>query len=650
MISTATLTSLAILRVNVNRGNDYFDYLRPFILQVLIEHKPEPVTAKVVNKHILTQFGLKIPEQTVKMVLKRISRYNYLKKESGIYRITNDLPDPHIITKMSRAERHIQAIVYGLQQFSQDTAKVITNPKDAVVAICAFLSEFDVTCLRAYLQGTAIPKLKANHLHRSNIVLVSDYIQHLQRTDPERFESFLVLVQGHMLANALLCPDLKNISSTFSKVTFYLDTPLLVRILGLEGESKQNASCGLIDLIKKLGGKLAVFSHTYQELQNVLRGAADHVGSPNGRGPIVLEAKKAGTTRVDLLHLAIMVEEKLDDFDIKIENTPRYIEDFQIDETVFEQVLEDEIKYYYNPRAKEYDINSVRSIYTIRENKFAPSLEKSRAIFVTSNTAFAEAAWKYGKQYESAQDVSVVISDFSLANLAWLKAPMEAPSIPKTQLLALSYAALEPSSSLLDAYLAEVDKLEKQGTITVRDHQLLRSSRLAYTELMHLTLGDDAAFTAETVTQTLERVSKEIKQEEMVKFQEEKTAHHKTQGILKSQIIYNQKIKERIYSKCRNKAKIIAWLLSGGTMILLFIGLLSGLGLFSKFGFNPTPRFSWLLAVGSTVLILFTFMNLVIGSSVKKFHTSVENKCFDWFLWRESKTMGIDLSNSDAYK
>ena len=99
-----------------------------------------------------------------------------------------------------------------------------------------------------------------------------------------------------------------------------------------------------------------------------------------------------------------------------------------------------------------------------------------------------------------------MISDFSLANVAWLKAPMGAPSIPKTQLLAMSYAALEPSGALLDRYLKEVNRLEEKGVITERDHLLLRSSHLAYDELMHLTLGEDAALTTETVKETLERV------------------------------------------------------------------------------------------------------------------------------------------------
>ena len=103
--------------------------------------------------------------------------------------------------------------------------------------------------------------------------------------------------------------------------------------------------------------------------------------SPYGRGGIVLEARKSGTTKSDLLFLAAMVEEKLSEAGIVLEDTPRYNEPFQIDEAVLEQVLENEVKYYFNPRAKDYDINSVRSIYVIREDEAASSLEEARAVF-----------------------------------------------------------------------------------------------------------------------------------------------------------------------------------------------------------------------------------------------------------------------------
>ena len=91
--------------------------------------------------------------------------------------------------------------------------------------------------------------------------------------------------------------------------------------------------------------KVAAFSHSCQELLGVLHAVADNVDSPNGRGFIVQEARKRGNTRSDLLLLAESIEDKLKEVNIKIEKTPQYTAPFQIDEKIFERVLNDEVSY-----------------------------------------------------------------------------------------------------------------------------------------------------------------------------------------------------------------------------------------------------------------------------------------------------------------
>ena len=639
-MTTNTLTSLAILKVNIDQGKDYLDYLRPFILQVLIDHKPDPITNQVVSKYICEQFGLKIPERPIEIVLKRISRKHFLKRDHGIYRITGDLPDPQIAAKQSGAKRHIHAVLWGLRQFSQNTIKPISSDEDAVISICAFLAKFDIICLRAYLQGTAIPSLEGTN--QTNIVLVSDYIQHMQRTDPERFESFLVLVQGHMLANALLCPDLRDSLSTFKGVTFYFDTPLLVQSFGVEGEAKQAATNELIHLLISLEGEVAAFSHSRDELQRVLEGAAAKIDVHEGRGHIIFEARRKGTTKSDLLLLAGQIDEELTRTGIQVKNTPRYIKDYQIDEKVFEQILDDEIS-YFNERARDYDINSVRSIHALRKGTCPPSIEKSQAIFVTSNSAFARAAWQYGQQYEMSREVSSVITNFSLANVAWLKAPMGAPQLPKTEILAFSYAALQPSTELLNNYLTEIDRLGKTGKISARDHQILRSDLRVYDELVDLTLGDEAALTEETVTETLERIYREIKKEETKKFDIVKEDHRKTQDYLATLLKRADQIQKALYWRCHSKSKIYARISTSIICFFLVAGFLSGLGVKSTI-----PLLGWGLTTASFVFGFWALGNLLFGSTVKLFHQYVQHLCLKWLLKREEATTKVDLIKFDS--
>ena len=638
---TNTLTSLAILKVNIDQGRDYLDYLKPFIFQVLMDYNPDPITGSNVSGHIREQFGLEIPVLTIEALLRRLSRQYPINRVAGVYMKVGDLPDPQLIAKQAEAERHIGAVINGLKQFSQETAKPIVTDAEAVTSVSAFLTEFSIMCLRAYLRGTAIPGVEGSH--QSDIVLISDYVQNIQRMDPERFESFLVLVQGHMLANALMCPDLANAPTNFRNVTFYLDTPLLVQILGSEGEPRQTAIRELITLVNSLGGKVATFAHSMDELERVLIGAANHLESPDARGTIVIEAKKRGTTKSDLLLLASSIDESITRAGIEVESTPAYIEAFQIDEAVFQQILEDEVS-YYNPRAKEYDINSVRSIYVNRGDKPAQSIEKSRATLVTSNTGFARAAWDYGQQFDVSRNVSSVISDFTLANIAWLKAPIGAATVPITQLLAFSYAALEPSRELLNRYLKEIDRLERLGTISERDHQLLRSSPFVYSELMHFTLGHEASLTQETVEETLERVSDEIKKEESRKLSAEQLAHRETEDALKSQESLNREILRGLYWRCRGKARLFAWGVSIVLTGLLATALVFGLGTL------PVPRLpvhavaSWIIRASLVVLALASLTKFVAGYTIKDFHLWVEGRFGTWLLKREAKSLGIDLN------
>lgn len=634
MNASSTLTSLAMLKVTIDQGGDYLEYFKPFVLHVLNKYHPDPVVDSKIKEYILSDFGLEIPERTIQIVIKRLSKKYPLRKQEGVYRIDGRLPDPGIDKRRAEATRHIDKVISGLIEFSQRTGSPISDKSVAIEAICAFLSQFDIICLRAFLRGTTIPELKAKR--ETDIVLVSKYVINLQKTDSEIFNSFIIMVKGHMLANALLAPDLQNAPKTYEEVTFYFDTPLLIHLLNLEGQLKQNAAKELVSLLHRLGGKLAIFSHTRHELDRVIVGAANHLESADARGAIVQEARRCSRTKSDLMLLKGKIDDVLQEFNISIKDTPGYERSFQIDETAFEEVLQDEVA-YYNPRAKLDDINSVRSIYILRKGLSPSLLERAKAVLVTSNSAFARAAWNYGKKFEQSQEVSTVITDFSLANMAWLKVPMGAPALPISELLAYSYAALEPSQEFLNKYMSEIDKLEQEGKITSRDHQLLRSSILAQDELMNLTLGQETELTQTTIIETLNRVKEEIKKEEKEKLSAEQEAHLQTKMKLQMQQEKEKKIKDHINLRCLRRASLISLLASVFVGLMLIVGLAAGLGLRSR-----NQILGWILTVGTGILLIFTISNIFFGSTVKKFFQRTKDYFHQRCLKKLAAAIGLD--------
>jgi hypothetical protein len=636
-MNSATLTSLAMLKVQIDKGQDYLDYLRPFILQILSQCPPAEITDSSIQSLVLEHFGLDFPVRAVQIVLGRLTKKIPLRREMGVYRLVGTLDDPGILLEKANAERHIRAVVLGLIEFSRETPRTIASEDVAVEYLLAFLSQFDISCLKAYVGGTALPRLEGTN--ESKIVCVSEYLLKIQATSPERFESFLVLVQGHMLANAILCPDLQNAPKTYERVTFYFDTPLLVRLLGLEGDLRQAATRNLVTLVQNLGGAVAVFSHSRQELEAVVKGAADYIQVQDGRGAIVMEARKRGTTKSDMLLLAGKIDEILTGAKVSVERTPKYIFDFQIDEKAFEGALEDEVS-YRNPRAKEYDINSVRSIYVLRKGLTPTSVERAKAVLVSSNQGFARAAYHYGQQHEETREVSSVITDFSLANVAWLKAPLGAPSLPATETMAFAYAALQPSPVLLRKYLTEIEKLEQNGTISARDHQLLRSSTLAQEELVRLTLGDEDALTQETIMQTLTRVTQEITKEESDRLSAEKVAHHETQAALAKELTDRRKIEQNLYWTCDRRAKRTSWTVAVMLACLLIAGGISGYLLKSTDGI-----IGLFLLFGSISLIVFGFVDLFWGLSVLDLRGRLEHFVRKRLISYECSKLGITLGD-----
>ncbi|MDE0608967.1 MAG: hypothetical protein OXH77_03510 [Anaerolineaceae bacterium] len=625
----------------MDHGKDYLEYLRPFILQVILSLQPETFGEHEVADQLRSQFGLEIPARTIEIILKRISRKGLVKRSEGVYRVTGEIPDPQIIAKTSAAKRHIDSVVKGLQAFSQGSASPYNDYDSAVTAICTFLAEFDVICLNAYLRGTTIPQ--QDDIHGTDIIQVSKYVQHIQQTSPERFDSFLVLVQGHMLANALLCPDLKYASQTFKQVTFYLDTRLLIQLQRLEGDSKHTAMREMVSLLLELEAKVAVFSHSLRELETVVTNAATYLESPLGRGSIIREAKAKGTSRSDLQLLAESLDEKLREYGVDVIDTPKHVEKLQIDETAFEKILDEEV-FYRNPGAKVNDVDSVRSIYVLRGGRSAPTLEKCRAVMVTSNEPFAKASWKFGKRHESSKDVSAVMSDFSVTNIAWLKAPVGAPDIPQSQLLAFSFAALEPSTDFLGKCMDEIDKLKERGKISERDHQLLRSSTRVIPELIHKTLGQTSRINEEAVLHSLERVSAEIRGEETEKLAEEVEAHRRTSESLAEQQQQNMTIAKKLFWQCNHQAKLISMIVSLLVVIVLVASTLFSLGVRTN-----DPVIGGILTACSAAFTLVSLVNFLYGLPLLDLKSKLRAKCEVWLFKRRAHSLGLDVDLGIAF-
>lgn len=619
-----TFCSLAILKVDLDEGRrDYIGYFENFVVHLLSTKRPSPVTDAEISKMFEEEFGLKLPERAAQLVLRRLVKQGYLVREHGVYEICGELPKVDLSSKRSAAIENINRVYKGLKRFAQEKFELQWGDVDVTEALLSFLGTFAVDCLRAYVFNTALPEMP-NSLPKNQYV-VGRYISQLHHDKHEDYECVIILVKGQMFSNALICPDLEGLEKDFQVVTFYLDTSVVLSALDLQGIEKYESISSILELIKRLRGTIAVFAHTLNEVDTILSFAEHNIDNVQISNPVLIEIRQAGLKRGDITLLRERIPEKLKEIGVLPRSTPKYIKDFQISESEMEEALQRGVG-YQNPRALAHDINSVRSIYALREGSVPKRLEDTTAVLVTTNNLFSKAAFEVGKTHNSTKEVSSVITDYSLANVAWLKAPLEAPDLPTKELMAACYAAMEPSRSLWDRYLTELDAMKAAGTLTPDDHALLRVSGVAVDELMNLTLGDEEALTRQLIPKVLARVKAELSKEHETIMAGVTQAHEKTQREKQSL----ERSRDFTRTRFRQASRVLAYVVTGFLSIFALFVLVSGAAASTNWTgawFQNSPILASVFNFGVGAAAIWAVVNWICGLTFIELYRRIKN----WF-------------------
>lgn len=614
-----SLISLAILKADLDEGRrDYLSYIENFVVALLKTWNEDPVTDGLMASAFEKSYGLRVPHRTMQLVLRRLRKRGYLERKDKTYHPKNELPDFDLDSRREDAIRHINKLYDALISYANTRFSLQWTQAEAADALSSFLGQFGVDCIRAYVFRTALPDIPetAPRYH----YVVGSFVAEIYEARDDVFDSVIVFVKGQMYANALTCPDLEGLEKDFKKVTFFLDTPLVLNLLNVQGAEEYDAILELIRLIQRLSGTVAIFEHTAAELESVLRAAEHNIDSPGAVGAVIREMRRSGIKRGDIVLKVSKYEEQLKALGVRIRKTPQYREEFQISEQQMAEEINKQVR-YRNPKALEFDINSVRSIFVLREGQIPRRLEDAGAVLVTNNQALSRAAFELGKTHNSAKEVSVVITDFSLANVAWLKSPMDAPTLPEKETLAACYAALEPDPSLWARYLKELDKLKEEGKLSADDHAILRASGFAERELMELTLGEEAQLTGNSITAILERVKEELVSDRTEAVIREKAAHEETRRQFREEQERQAGMRHRIERICDRLATVIYSLFGLFLVTIVFATMLASSGLLGNFVVGSpvaTAVLNTLIVVSVVWGTVTVFVNVNVGDYLRR--------------------------------
>jgi len=602
-MANPAIISLAILKVNWDKNKkDYVENFVPIIAECIRRSNSEIVTIEEVKNNVNEYFGFNLPQNAIKTILSRVRKRGYIRKDQNTYQPVRKNLDKLNINEiregiLEKQERLFQNLI----SFCRDNYNIDWSLKKAEDAFLSFLDEnlFDYIKSIKFESLTSAPQNPS----KKEKYIIASFIKSLQDNTSVEFDYIETVVKGIMLANAIFLPEPNKANENFRNTAFYFDTSFLIYALGYAGETRERSCIELLELLYKTGADLICFSHTVDEIRGALDACAARINSGRLRdayGPSIEYFVQKNSTSSDIYLYSSQIEKNLKKLHIEVKDKPVYIKEYVIGEKELEVYLKDQMQFYQPPEkqnALQRDVDSLSAIMRFRKGQSFYRIENCRAIFVTTNKTLIRTSYEFfNKDYLGS--IGACISDQALTTLLWLKMPDDLPELPRKIIIADCYAFTQPSDRLWNAYLQEINKLEKDNRISKDDYFILRYDLQVKNAVMERTLGDENVITEDSIPEILEIRKMEIQEEIKGRYLDESIKRKKAEEK-------NEKIVSKISS--------LAFSFSKGTVILvkiiyflvLFVGIFISL---------PWPIVDFTKQLDKSILAAILLLVLIVSS------------------------------------
>jgi len=345
--------------------------------------------------------------------------------------------------------------------------------------------------------------------------IVSQYLLDLRDGAPARFNRVSDIAFANMAAEALACfNEPPSEQATLAGLTVYLDSPLVLDMLGVNSEYAEYG-VELLEAIKASGATAAAFDHSILEAESVVGAQLAYL-----RSGINYPTSKWGTTaKPDLLNALVgnVGERAAKRLGIEIHKDPEINLHRRAQGPVgdIEADMNERMQAWGTVESREYDRKSVWSMLSIRDTSTPCSrVCDSKLVLLARNTALVNIAngawmtWLKGTTRHSQTHIEkwspIAMSDKQFAGYLWLRGGGHDGSISKSRLLAHCSAAVRPRADIKARAYNLV--LDLNGRQEADDVVALLEDREGARALMRATRGDPEDVTKERLPYILEQV------------------------------------------------------------------------------------------------------------------------------------------------
>ena len=374
--------------------------------------------------------------------------------------------------------------------------------------------------------------------------LFGQFVFFVHKDAPELFEYINSMVVGAILADCLVFHEMLDNNKQLEGVTVVFDTTPVFIALGIDEAGRKDYYCDLLDSLRQKGARLAMFDHSYDEMQNILQGSQEWIDNinydPSKSSNTTEYFRSIGAKKEDVEEFALMLKEKITGLGIEIINYCYIPEDYpyHVDFSHLYSLIVEQYKStnpLFNEEAQknsiELDVKSISMIYLLRHGQKPVQIPDVSFLFVTANQSIAQVAFNFHEENYKDKTIPPVLTDVFLGTYIWLSDPMQIDKMNEQQIMSQAYLAFQPNSILLEKLSTTVAELMDKGEIDSKVCYALRGSRLVSEKLARKTLGDPDAFTDMTPFEILQEIRDEAKAEERDRIKTEENERQKLRDI-----------------------------------------------------------------------------------------------------------------------
>lgn len=521
--------SLAILKSDLIESDFISTYI-PFVATVLLEvsHQEETVKIDIICKKFEELFGFTIEHAPMITILNKCVKKGLVeRRKNATYSVNVEKCKEYCISeqKLEKKKKCYEDVIKKLVSYYKLQFSIELSENEAEKYLLAFLNENSARILIVKFSYSESDM----HTPKQHFYIISLFVKECYKNDYSTFILIQDLATSYLLSSALAYTefDEKTQSDAFKNLIVYIDTPLLIRILGLNGNELQASALALLEQMKSLQASFRIFGHTYEELSLILKDCKRWIEDDRydafHASMALRNFVERKFTKADIQEYIDTLEEKIKYYKIQIDDEDYYAGKYyksHIDDNVIEEGI---INIYkansqeFDPKRKEstigYDVRSVSAILKLWGGKKARTYRQIKYVLVTTNSTLAYVTRSCLKEENPNRDNNIYpcITDVYLGTNIWLGTPVNIiEDFSQKKLLADCMSLIEPSEKLLQTLQTSIEKAFSDATITEGQYHLLKQKAFTNNYIMNKTLGDETRFTDKITEELLQEIENEI--------------------------------------------------------------------------------------------------------------------------------------------